>query len=39
MLRAKPVTAQLEFLEPVASSGMERRVLAGQLEGLIAARL
>jgi 1-acyl-sn-glycerol-3-phosphate acyltransferase len=39
MLRADPVTAQLEFLEPVASSGLERRVLAAQLEGLISARL
>lgn len=39
MLRADPVTAQLEFLEPVASSGLERRTLAAQLEGLIAARL
>jgi 1-acyl-sn-glycerol-3-phosphate acyltransferase len=39
MLRAEPVTAQLDFLEPVASSGLERRVLAAQLEGLIAARL
>ena len=39
MLRAEPVTAQLEFLEPVASSGMERRVLAAQLEKLISSRL
>jgi 1-acyl-sn-glycerol-3-phosphate acyltransferase len=39
MLRADPVTAQLEFLEPVASSGTERRALATQLEGLISSRL
>jgi 1-acyl-sn-glycerol-3-phosphate acyltransferase len=39
MFRAKPVTAQLDFLEPVASSGMERRELAEQLEKLISARL
>jgi 1-acyl-sn-glycerol-3-phosphate acyltransferase len=39
MLRAEPVTAQLDFLEPVASSGMERRELAEQLEKLISARL
>jgi 1-acyl-sn-glycerol-3-phosphate acyltransferase len=39
MLCAEPVTAQLDFLEPVASSGMERRELAEQLEKLISARL
>jgi 1-acyl-sn-glycerol-3-phosphate acyltransferase len=39
MLCAKPVTAQLDFLEPVESSGMERRELAEQLEKLISARL
>jgi 1-acyl-sn-glycerol-3-phosphate acyltransferase len=39
MLCAQPVTAQLDFLEPVASSGMERRELAEQLEKLISARL
>jgi 1-acyl-sn-glycerol-3-phosphate acyltransferase len=39
MLRAAPVTAQLDFLEPVASSGMQRRELAEQLEKLISVRL
>jgi 1-acyl-sn-glycerol-3-phosphate acyltransferase len=39
MLCAEPVTAQLDFLEPVASSGMERRELAERLEKLISARL
>jgi 1-acyl-sn-glycerol-3-phosphate acyltransferase len=39
MLCAQPVTAQLDFLEPVASTGMERRELAEQLEKLISARL
>jgi 1-acyl-sn-glycerol-3-phosphate acyltransferase len=39
MLCAEPVTAQLDFLEPVASSGTERRELAERLEKLISARL
>jgi 1-acyl-sn-glycerol-3-phosphate acyltransferase len=39
MLRAKPVTARLDFLEPVASVGLQRRELAQQLENLIAVRL
>jgi 1-acyl-sn-glycerol-3-phosphate acyltransferase len=39
MLYAEPVTAQLDFLEPVASSGMERRELAEQLQQMISARL
>ncbi len=39
MLRADPVTAQLDFLEPMESSGMQRRELAERLEKLISARL
>jgi 1-acyl-sn-glycerol-3-phosphate acyltransferase len=39
MLRAEPVTAQLDFLPPIASAGLPRRDLAQQLEQLIAARL
>jgi 1-acyl-sn-glycerol-3-phosphate acyltransferase len=39
MLCAQPVTAQLDFLEPVGSTGKERRELADDLEKLIAVRL
>ncbi len=39
MLLAAPVTAQLDFLEPIQSSGMPRRELAQQLEKLITSRL
>jgi 1-acyl-sn-glycerol-3-phosphate acyltransferase len=39
MLCAKPVTAQLDFLEPVESGGMERRDLAERLQQMISARL
>jgi 1-acyl-sn-glycerol-3-phosphate acyltransferase len=39
MLLAAPVTAQLDFLEPIQSSGVPRRDLAEQLERLISSRL
>jgi 1-acyl-sn-glycerol-3-phosphate acyltransferase len=39
MLRADPVTAQLDFLPPIPSESMQRRELAQQLEQLIAERL
>ena len=39
MLCAKPVTAQLIFLEPVSSAGAERRQLAQQLHTLIAQHI
>ncbi len=39
MMCAAPLTAQLDFLEPVQSSGVPRRELAEQLQGLISSRL
>jgi 1-acyl-sn-glycerol-3-phosphate acyltransferase len=39
MLNAAPVTAQLDFLSPIQSSGVPRRELAEQLERLIFSQL
>ena len=39
MLRADPVTAQLDFLPSVESKGLDRRELAAQLQQLIAKSL
>ncbi len=39
MLRADPVTAQLDFLPSMPTDGLDRRALASQLQELIASRL
>ena len=39
MLCAQPVTASLDFLPPISTEGVERRVLSAQLHELISARI
>ena len=39
MLRAAPITASLDFLPPLATEGLERRVLAARLQEMIGERL
>ena len=39
MLRADPVTAQLDFLRPMPTDGLDRRTLAAQLQDMIATKL
>ncbi len=39
MLRADPVTAQLDFLPSMSSTGLDRRALAAQLQEMISTRL
>jgi 1-acyl-sn-glycerol-3-phosphate acyltransferase len=39
MLKAQPVTASLDFLPPVNTEGVDRRVLSVQLHDLISARI
>jgi len=39
MLRADPVTASLDFLQPVSHHELDRRALAAQLQKMISARL